>query len=482
MLAGSALASAPAGAAMRRERVDSDVRFAEAIARGVEAFRMGRMDEAARAFQDAWAIHPADPEAASWLALVQDEQQRRSAITRSLDHQQTYPHPPPRAQQAIPEVTLPSRPPPLLDQPGALSAAQAPPAAGSSRREILSEGKRAGYQRLYREGIGYEIIKGLGVSARTEIYEEPNPVEDYVIESKILNFSSLANFRRSLTPLFNRAWATRIVSDFEPWPRLTYEFDDRDVEHEFETRFGFKNRHLETHSVNLLYTLPRAPLLGWITLNPWYKRVLQDSDQDIGTYENKDEVIFNLSLQPSDNIEYFLQFDGAQADKTRTLGGSKVKLYKGQVRMRFPSLRLFVIPSYEFSDTDYDPSDDEFSKRDVFVDWGFDIGKRWRVSSKEQFISAETSQPGKEPSNPDAEVFNTFNTLSYELLPDFDVSLGLDYSQAAGLNAFNNVGLRSEMELFKPGLLRVKFGYEWLSYYNINGDLSLLYWKLYLFQ
>ena len=222
--------------------------------------------------------------------------------------------------------------------------------------------------------------------------------------------------------------------------------------------------------------------MGSLTVNPWYKRVIQESDQDAGTFENKDELILNVSLQPTENLEYFFQFDTYESDKTRTLGASKLKLYKGQVRLRFPRLRLFVIPSYEYSDTDFDPSDDEFTKRDLFVDWGFDITKRLRASSKQQVIKAETSQPGKEPSNPDAEVFNTFSTLSYELFPDVDVSFGLDYSKAAGMNSFDNVGLRAEVELFKPGIIRTKFGYEWLSYYNISDDLSLLYWKIFLFQ
>ena len=209
---------------------------------------------------------------------------------------------------------------------------------------------------------------------------------------------------------------------------------------------------------------------------------MQDSDQDLGTYEHKDEMIVNLSMQPTENVEYFFQYDGYAADKTRSLGGSKLKLFKGQVRLRFPQWKLFAIPSYEYSDTDFDPSDDEFTKHDLFVDWGFDVTKRLRASSKEQFIWTELSQPGKSPSNPDAQTLNTYNTLSYELFKDFDFSLGLDYAKGIGYSNFNNVGLRAEMELFKPGIIRAKLGYECLSYYNIQDDLSLLFLRIFLFQ
>jgi hypothetical protein len=105
-----------------------------------------------------------------------------------------------------------------------------------------------------------------------------------------------------------------------------------------------------------------------------------------------------------------------------------------------------------------------------------------RASLKQQVIKAEVSQPGKEPSNPDAEVFNWTNTLSYELFKDFDVSLGCDFSRGFGYSNFNNAGLRVEMELFKPGIIRSKIGYEWMSYYNISDSLSLIFWKFFLYM
>ena len=351
-----------------------------------------------------------------------------------------------------------------------------------TRPEILTETKRAGFQKFYKEGIGLQPVPGFGVSTRTEIFDEPDPVDDAILNSKILHFSQVSQFRNFLHPLFTRAWAVRMVADKEPLPRLTYEYDDRTVFHEFETRFGFKDRHLQTHAVNALYSLPRVPLLGVLTLNPWYKHVLQDSQHDLGTYEHRNELVFNMSLRPNDDLEYFFQFDGYQADKTRTVGGSKLKLYQGQVRMRFPRLKLFVIPSFEYSDTGFDPGDDQFTKRDFFVDWGFDITKRLRASSKQEWVYSKLSQSTSIPTNPDAQAFNTTNTLSYELFKDFDVSFGLDYSKGLGYSKFNNVGLRAEMEFFKPGILRAKFGYEWLTYYNIQDDLSLLYLRVFLFQ
>lgn len=351
-----------------------------------------------------------------------------------------------------------------------------------TRREVLVDQKRAGFQKLYKEGIGFEPIRGLGFSGRTEIFAEPIPIESYIIDSKVLNFSEISQFRRSILPLFTRSGAGRVTLDYEPFPRLSYEYDARETLHQFQTKFNFKDIDLQTHAVNALYSFPEMPIFGVLTVNPFYKRVLQSSDHDLGAYEHRDEMIVNLDLQQTDNIDYFFQLDMYQAHKTRTVGASKLKLFKGQLRLRFPQWRLFLIPSYEYSVTDFDPSDDQFIKRDIFVDWGFDITNRLRASSKQQVISAQLSQPDKIPSNPTAEVFNGTNTLSYELFKDFDVSLGFDWSKSFGYSNFNNVGIRAEVQLFKAGLIRSKLGYEWVSYYNISDDLSMLYWKFFLFQ
>ena len=453
--------------------------YAKVVARGVETFRRGKLSEAASAFQEAYVIRPNDPKLLSWLALVRDEQARREAMTFALEDVKRGAHAPtdspsPRSRSLRERLGLSKAIPPAVQE--------AVTPVSETRPEILTETKRAGFNRFYKEGIGFQPIHGLGLSGRTEIYEEPNPVEALELDAKVLNFSEISQYRRSVTPLFTRSAASRIIADYEPFPRLTYEYDARETLHQFETRFGFKDIDLQTHAFNALYSFPEVPLLGRLTINPWYKRVLQSSDHDLGSYEHRNQMILNMSLQQTDNIEYFFQFDTYDAEKTRTLGGSKLKLYKGQVRLRVPSCRLFLIPSYEYSETDYDPSDDEFTKRDLFVDWGFDMTKRLRASSKEQLIMTELSQPGKSPSNPSTQVYNTFNKLSYELFPDFDVSLGMDYSWAAGFNSFNNIGLRAEVELFKPGIVRSRLGYEWVSYYNLSESLSLLYWRFYLFQ
>jgi len=460
----------------------SDVEYAREFNRGIEAFRRGELAEASRAFQAAYLIQPTDPKLQSWVSLVRDEQERRQAMTRALDHAK---EPPLVTDETAAEETD-ARDPfwrrLFSKERTPLGLDQASDSTEPTRYEVLTDTKRAGFERLYKEGIGFQPVRGLGFSGRSEIYEEPNPVESLVLDAKKLNFQEFSQYRTSVVPLFTRSAASRVVADYEPLPRFTYEYDARETLHQFQTQFGFKDIDTETHAINALYSLPEVPFLGTLSLNPWYKRVYQESDHDAGSSEHRNEVIMNLSLQQTDNIEYFFQYDGYDSHKKRTVGRTMLELYKGQVRLKVPKLKLFLIPSMEYSSTEFDPGDDEFIKKDFFVDWGFDITNRLRASSKEQLILTELTRAGSTPSNPETEVYNTFNKLSYELFPDFDVSLGFDYSRAAGMNSFNNYGLRAEVELFKPGVVRSRVGYEWHSYYNIDDELSLLYWRFFLFQ
>ena len=234
-----------------------------AFNRGIEAFRRGDVNDAVRAFQDAYLIRPTDPKLLSWLSLVKDEQRRRTAMTRTIEDVQRGPQP--AAQEATRREPFWKR----LTMPRAVPAGieQTVTPVTESRPEILSETKRAGFQRLYKEGIGFQPIRGLGFSGRTEIYEEPDPVEALVLDAKKLNFSEISQYRRSVLPLFTRSAAGRVVADYEPWPRMTYEYDAREVLHQYQTQFGFKDIDLQTHAVNALYTFPRMPLVGLLTVN-----------------------------------------------------------------------------------------------------------------------------------------------------------------------------------------------------------------------
>lgn len=493
----------------------------------VRAYEKGDLKTAARSIEKAYVQNPGDPQIKRMMTLINKARSRQQAMD---DAAQWAAKPENEAQilermvesdpitdpidreQGNEELTIEK--PRMVSRNESVSAEASRPSVGDAsadnwfdsmnryinehvgikedRFEILAAPTRAGFQRFYKEGIGFQPVPGIGFSSRVEIFEEANSLDDYITEAQLIGLNTKDDHRTAITPIFTRAWAARAVVDYDPWPRFTYEFDRREIYHEFERRFNFKNRTLESHVFNLLYTFPEIPHIGRFSIQPWYKRVFQESQEsdpnqnNLGTFEDKDEYILALSLRPTiaENMEFFVQYNTAQAVKTHTFGKTNSEDFTAQVRMSFPELKLFVIPNYTYSESEFHPGEDKFFKRDWFVDWGFDINERLRASSKQQLVSAKVTRPlaVAGPRSPNAEVFSTRNKLSYELFKDFDVSVGLNFSKAREINVYDNYGLLAEVELFKPGKIRASLGYEYVDYYNLDDYANLLAFKLFLFQ
>jgi len=136
-----------------QQQVVADVQVERAMGRGIEAFRQGDLSEAERAFEAAYLLRPKDAQLLSWLAIVREQRVRQEAMTRALNEVQRKAKIPPTEQQPAREplwkrLFLPTH------IPSGVAGAVTP--TSESRSEILTETKRAGFQKLYKEGIGFQ--------------------------------------------------------------------------------------------------------------------------------------------------------------------------------------------------------------------------------------------------------------------------------------------------------------------------------------
>ncbi len=163
-----------------QQQVVADVQVERAMGRGIEAFRQGDLSEAERAFEAAYLLRPKDAQLLSWLAIVREQRVRQEAMTRALNEVQRKAKIPPTEQQPAREplwkrLFLPTH------IPSGVAGAVTP--TSESRSEILTETKRAGFQKLYKEGIGFQPIRGFGFSARTCSSAPLFQAEQIVIEN-----------------------------------------------------------------------------------------------------------------------------------------------------------------------------------------------------------------------------------------------------------------------------------------------------------
>ncbi len=72
------------------------------------------------------------------------------------------------------------------------------------------------------------------------------------------------------------------------------------------------------------------------------------------------------------------------------------------------------------------------------------------------------------------------NRASYNFWNDFYLQAGLDFSKGLNMPDFDNCATLLGVEYYKPGVLRVNFGWDTNWYYNIEDTLSMVGVKVYI--
>lgn len=354
-------------------------------------------------------------------------------------------------------------------------------------KEALEKTKRAGYAGYYYEGEGYGITPWLGVSSYTEIYDEPDPIDDMIFESKVMGHGNSDQFKTHIKQLTTRAYAGRITFDnkkVEWLPRIRYTRDFRITKYDFLTRYGFVDIRQDTNEIDIQKTY-EYDYVGFVTWNPGYKRVILSSNQDNPTSGHRDDYYFAFTIIPNDIFESYTKFEYYEEKKVNTTWISKPKYGLGRVefRIKVPPLKLRLTPGVSYSKTIYRPTSNTFAKTEIFLDTGADFTDRLRGEFKIQntlHSSYDTAIPDQEAK---VSTYDLTNKLSYEVIKDLDLSAGLNYAHAPGkIDAFDNISPLIEGELFKPGKIRIRTGYQFVDYFNLNETESIVYMKAYLFM
>ncbi|MFH1406933.1 MAG: hypothetical protein ABIH01_02890, partial [Candidatus Omnitrophota bacterium] len=368
----------------------------------------------------------------------------------------------------------------------------------TEKEEIPWVSERPGFKSFYKEGAGFKPFGKhfpyIGVAAGTEIVGEPNPVDDCILEAKHRAWTQKAQRRDVPRALFTRAFMGRLVFDHKTLPRLRYTYDDRMQLHEYEAEWGIKYQSYTTHAVDALYSFP--PIFGKtiITVNPWYKRVKVKSKDDPNSVEDRDQYILSVSLADAGPLDLiYASVDYYEGKRTRTPWVSKPNqwAFKTEIRKSFDGPRLLFVPGWYYTRTRYRPAPDKLQKHELFVEIGKDFTDRIRTTLKPKFIYTKTEWPQDLAAGDmgsaltpgltevDAKVLELPLVLSYELFKDFDVRLNLEHNNGFSYKTFNNFGLGPEIELFKPGRVRLKFGAKYNNYYNLGKGIWTLYTKMY---
>ncbi len=362
------------------------------------------------------------------------------------------------------------------------------------RPEVLVAPERAGFKRYYQEGRGFKVNDFLSLSARVEIFEDFVPIDSLILaqeEQRIRGLNRL-EFEDTLTDLeirnsFIRAEAaTAILKLNDQFPVLRFTYDYRQEYRVFDELLNaFKELRKTTYENFIEYRMPfKLPILGVWTLNAGYSRIHLRSHDNFNANDNRNKWTFNNAFQIDKERELFFAYEyfvGKQMDAPFILKPDQ-HFFQTQWRRRFADLRLFSVTNYSATRELFSPDVALYQKHEIFEELNKDFTARLRGTWRTTFITSKVANSNFFPSKVWANAFSGRVKVSYEIFPSIDVS-GI-FQQSWGLTTaeYDNSLWQFETELFKPGLIRVSYGYFIQRYYNSDKTENGIQFKAFVFQ
>lgn len=358
----------------------------------------------------------------------------------------------------------------------------------------------------YETYEGLRLLKYFTVAQRVEIYQEPRPIDSYILDAHAMRYlygvpwNIDSDYRTQITPIFTRAYGTEFtISDPKNKEgQLRYTLDYRDIYRNYWPKYDYDNKAFlkremwDQNEVLLMHSKEIDPL-GWLyTSNIGYRYSTMSAKSDVGYYEIRNTYFGSLSLAPTDKIEYFLQGEYYKSQHVKCGWSYSPDHFMGRAEIRIKSndYKTMYVPQFSYSKDLYYPFANSFEKYEIALRVGRDFTKRFSASSTLQYVYSYRDEPdntaptyaAKNPVKDKAEYISLQNRFSYNLYDRLYLQAGLDIANGLNWSVFDNIGLLGGIEYYAPGMIRVDVGWRGNYYYDLADFLSCIYFKFYLFM
>lgn len=344
---------------------------------------------------------------------------------------------------------------------------------------------------------GLKINPILGIDAKHKIDEQLVPLETLIQEAKEFEQSTEAELRDYISINDKKFSELELYLYHKPnWPSLKYVYHTEKVKRIYPAKELWSantiwSENQDYHDISLTYTIPSLKYLGYIKLEPGYRRIKRYSDNDAGFFGHKDRYHLSLTTKPWDDIELFLEYNYSDEDKRgcqiygTTLDGIEKWDAKAELKFEFPRYYLKIIPSYYYSDEEWllrGAAEETWLKHEIGLDMEKELNGDLKILTDWGLIllerdKAEPAGPGL-PTHIKAKALTFKNELEYEILRDFKLSFLADWGHGLDLDGFDYFSIGSKARFYKPGIIDVDFGYKYTDYYNISDHLNTIYFKV----
>lgn len=360
---------------------------------------------------------------------------------------------------------------------------------------------RIGAAPYYETYEGLRLLKYFTVAQRVEIYQEPRPIDSYILDAHAMRYlygvpwNLDSDYRAQITPIFTRAYGTEItISDPKNKEgQLRYTLDYRDIYKNYWPKYpDLRHEMWDQNEILLMHSKKIDPIDWLYTFNFGYRYSTMSAKSDISYYEIRHTYFSSLSLAPTDKIEYFFQGEYYKSMHVKASYDYRPDHFLGRTEIRIKSsdYKTMYVPQFSYSKDMYYPFANSFEKYEIALRVGRDFTKRFSASSTLQYVYSYRDEPdntaptyaAKNPVKDKAEYISLQNRLSYNLYDRLYLQAGLDIANGLNWSVFDNIGLLGGIEYYAPGMIRVDVGWRGNYYYDLADFLSSIYFKFYLFM
>jgi len=284
---------------------------------------------------------------------------------------------------------------------------------------------RIGAQTYYETFGGVRVPEkilrspSIGVGQRVEIYQEPKPVDAYIIMAKeMLHEEGLstnglqrrwyrgqnmtpAHYRSIILPLFVRAYGTEFTasdpneSKSDEKGQVKYTIDYRDVYREYVPKFpDLKVSRWLQNDIVLIHAKKLEPLgwMYWSNLGYRFSNIEYKEIDDAFAFNSGDEMrstyYYNMALAPDPGFELFGQFEYFKSRHVYCAWPNQPDhvLYAGEIRVKSPDLKTSYTFRMSYSNDTYLPSNNIYEKYEVWVRMGRDFNDRFSAYTMLKYV------------------------------------------------------------------------------------------------
>ena len=361
----------------------------------------------------------------------------------------------------------------------------------------------------------------LGVGQRVEIYQEPKPVDAYMIMAKEMQYvwndfygmrqnsvqQTPANLRSIVQPLFVRAYGTEFTlsdpkeSSSDIKGQIRYTIDYRDVYREYYPKFpDLKVSNWLQNDVMFITTAKIQPLNWLYTSNVGYRysNVDYKSVETRWNFHSAPELrstyYINQSLAPNPRLEVFMQGEYFKSNHFNCDWANKPDHYlaAGELRLKSADLKTSYTGRFSYSLDIYSPFSNTYEKYEIWARVGRDFNDRFNAYTMLKYAYGHTRSednawwingaPASGPFDVTALALTSENRAQYRVYDKLWVQGGLDLGAGINMSDFDNIGCLAGLEYYAPGIIRVDVGWRGNQFYNIDDFLTTVYFKCYLFM